>query len=177
MTDIPAWLVPAPSQEADKPSTSKSISESKPKPALELLHMTYENMFESILVEISNGRPLKQILNDDVRRVEYEHLLRWIHSDEMRKSRYQEAQELGTEMLASEIIEIADAQDSMEDVARSTLRINARKFVMGAWNRKRYGDIKQVEQSVTVDISAAMEQAEQRIASGVLIEGEYERGE
>lgn len=172
--EIPEWLVPIQTESHTPNPEPKAVAA---KPALELLHMTYENMFESLLVEISNGRPLKQVLNQDVRRIEYEHLLRWIHSDETRKGRYQEAQELGTEMLASEIIEIADAEDSMEDVARSTLRINARKFVMGAWNRKRYGDIKQVEQNVTVDIGVAMEQAEKRIAKGLVIEGEYERSE
>lgn len=166
---IPDWLSPTTQVTAVTPT--KTAKQTK----LELLHLTYETMFEGILLQISSGIPLKEILRNDLREVEYEFFLRWIHKDEERKMRYHEAQELGTEVLASEIIEIADGQNSFEDVQRSKLRIDARKFVMGAWNRKRYGDVKQVEQNVNVNLVDAMEAANQRVIDAKeinVIEGE-----
>ena len=77
--------------------------------------------------------------------------------------RYYEAQAIGAEVIAQQILEIADAQDSMEDVNRSTLKINTRKWLLGVWNRKRFGDIKQIEQNVNIDLSQAMQDAQERL--------------
>jgi hypothetical protein len=51
----------------------------------------------------------------------------------------------------------------MEDVARSTLRVGTRKWLLGVFNRKRFGDVKQIEQNVNVSLSEAMSDAQQRI--------------
>jgi hypothetical protein len=75
-------------------------------------------------------------------------------------------------MVASEMLEIADASDSLEDVARSTLRINTRKWLLGVWNRKRFGDVKQIEQNVTIDMGAAMADAQKRVESARTIDVE-----
>lgn len=129
----------------------------------ELNEVTYGAMFEHVIVKIAEGIPLKAILREDYRQPEYEHFLRWVHKDESRKARYFEAQEIGAEMISSELLEIADADDSLEDVARSTLRINTRKWLLGVWNRKRFGETKQIEQNVTIDITAAMAAANERL--------------
>jgi len=90
--------------------------------------------------------------------------------DETRKNRYYEAQEIGAEIVSHQILGIADASDSLEDVARSTLRINSRKWLMGVWSRKRFGDIKQVDQNITIDLSAAMQEAQQRLDNARTVE-------
>lgn len=153
---LPQWLsvTPAPTQ----PSSNRQLNR-------ELNEVTYTAMFEHVLVKIAEGIPLKEILREDYRQPEYEHFLRWVHRNEQRKNRYFEAQEVGAEIIASELLEIADADDSLEDVARSTLRINTRKWLLGVWNRKRFGDIKQIEQNVTIDILAAMQAANDRLAT------------
>jgi hypothetical protein len=51
----------------------------------------------------------------------------------------------------------------MEDVNRSTLRANDRKWKMGVMNRKRFGDVRQIDQNVTIDLSGAMQQAQERL--------------
>jgi hypothetical protein len=35
--------------------------------------------------------------------------------------------------------------------------------LLGVWNRKRFGEIKQIEQNVTIDILAAMQAASERV--------------
>lgn len=166
---LPQWLSVTPvtpdSQTQNLPAPTSSSSPSNRQLNRELNEVTYNAMFEHVIVKIAEGIPLKAILRDDYRQPEYEHFLRWVHKDENRKNRYFEAQEVGAEIIASELLEIADADDSLEDVARSTLRINTRKWLLGVWNRKRFGEVKQVDHNVTVDILAAMEAADKRLAA------------
>ena len=142
-------------------------------PKKELLEKQFEIFFETILDKISRGINLKEILRDDQRDFDYTQLLRWIHKDPMRKSRYYEAQEIGSEMIAAEILEIADG-DGLEDVQRSKLRIDSRQFLIKTWNRKRYGDVKTLEVNQNISITAALEQANQRLASRVIDHDEIE---
>jgi hypothetical protein len=125
-------------------------------------------MYDYILEQIALGEPLKKALALDVREPDYGKFLRWIHADEDRKNRYYEAQMIGSEIIADDMIEIADADDTIEDVQRSTLRINTRKYLLSVWNRKRYGDIRQVEQTVNVSIVDAMERAQQRLMDNTI---------
>jgi hypothetical protein len=156
--EMPDWLTPV-----SVSHDSHNSSSIEPVTRKQLEHTTFENMFEWVLVKIAEGIPLKEILRTDFRQPEYEKFLRWMHTDETRRARYYEAQEIGAEIIASEMLAIADADDSLEDVQRSTLRINTRKWVLGVWNRKRFGDVKQIEQNVTIDIGAAMAAADQRV--------------
>jgi hypothetical protein len=153
--ELPSWMTQA-------PATSKK----------ELQEKQFEIFFETILDKISRGINLKEVLRDDQRDFDYTQLLRWIHKDPMRKSRYYEAQEIGSEMIAAEILEIADAVDSVEDVQRSKLRIDSRQFLIKTWNRKRYGDIKTLEVNQNISITAALEQANQRLSIGRVIDHE-----
>ena len=123
-----------------------------------------------MLNKIAQGINLKEILRDDQRDFDYTQLLRWIHKDPQRKSRYYEAQEIGSEMIAAEILEIADgnADGIPEDVQRSKLRIDSRQFLIKTWNRKRYGDVKTLEVNQNISITAALEQAQARLPGRVI---------
>lgn len=123
---------------------------------------TFEATFDRVLEIVSTGQPLRAALGDDPRNLDYARFLRWVMSDERRKERYYEAQATGSEVVATQMLEIADASDTMEDVQRSTLRINTRKWLMGVWNRKRFGEVKQIDQTVTIDMVGAMEAARKR---------------
>ena len=155
--ELPSWMTQV-------PTTSVT-------PKKELLEKQFEIFFETILDKISRGINLKEILRDDQRNFDYTQLLRWIHKDPMRKSRYYEAQEIGSEMIAAEILEIADG-DGLEDVQRSKLRIDSRQFLIKTWNRKRYGDVKTLEVNQTRSLTAALEQANQRLSIGRVIDAE-----
>ena len=144
-------------------------------PKKELQEKQFEIFFETILDKISRGINLKEILRDDQRDFDYTQLLRWIHRDPQRKSRYYEAQEIGSEMIAAEILEIADGVNDSgvpEDVQRSKLRIDSRQFLIKTWNRKRYGDVKTLEVNQNISITAALEQANQRLVNGITIDHE-----
>jgi hypothetical protein len=65
--------------------------------------------------------------------------------------------------MAGEIIEIADADDSLEDVNRSKLKIDTRKWLMGAHNRKKYGATTSIEMTGGISITGALAAAQARI--------------
>lgn len=159
--ELPSWMTQV-------PTTSVEPSQA---PKKELLEKQFEIFFETILDKISRGINLKEILRDDQRDFDYTQLLRWIHKDPQRKSRYYEAQEIGSEMIAAEILEIADG-DGLEDVQRSKLRIDSRQFLIKTWNRKRYGDVKTLEVNQNISITAALEQANARLIQGSVIDHE-----
>ena len=181
MNALPQWLTPAPhlsaNSNAPAPEDEQDLDPENPdavKRAIILRRenalmrrqfeeQTFEAVFDDILEHIASGQPLTAFVEMRPLAFDYQRCLSWIMRDETRKNRYYEAQEIGAEIVSHQILGIADASDSLEDVARSTLRINSRKWLMGVWSRKRFGDIKQVDQNITIDLSAAMQEAQDRL--------------
>ena len=156
-TGLPTWLS-VPDLPPPKPS----------KGARELLHTQYAIMFESFIEQVYRGRSLRSLVEDDPRLVSYEDFLRWIKRDPQRHERFKEAQEARTEFLAGEILEIADGVGaidpaSSDTVNRDKLRIDTRKWLMSAHNKKRYGESKQIELAGSVSITEALQQAQSRV--------------
>ena len=148
-TLLPDWLDPAP-----------------PKPSPEgkaLVLVQYEQVFMRAIDSIAHGKSLSQVLRDDQRDIDYNDFYRWIKKDPTRKSLFDEAQELRTEFMAGEIIEIADADDSLEDVNRSKLKIDTRKWLMGAHNKKKYGATTSIEMTGGISITGALAAAQARV--------------
>ena len=164
---IPDWLALGQSQGANSsltpPAASHSVTAHKRK-TKEAQEAAFLAMFERVLGEMVQGRTLKNIIEHDVRQIDYEAFFRWIKRDPVRSERYREAKELRTEWWAGRLVEIAEADDSTEDVARSRLRVDTLKWLMGADNRKTYGDTKQVEINQSISITAALEMARARIS-------------
>lgn len=175
---LPQWLIP---EDKDVPATTDIHSSELPdlsrhsqlvvetrkaKNQLEL--MAYEAVFDRALEEIAAGQPLSAVIEADHRSLSYQRFLSWVHRDEERKAKYYQAQEVGAEVVFEQMLEIADADDSLEDVARSTLRINTRKWRLAILNRKRFGEVKQIEQNVTIDLGAAMQEARDRVNARVI---------
>ena len=158
--DTPAWLTQTPDPQTDTANR------------LALRDQTFTNMFEWVIERVAEGMSLSSILKEDFRHTKFEGFSRWIHADDTRKNRYYEAQEIAAETVSAQILEIADAEDSLEDVARSTLRINSRKWLVGVWNRKRFGETKQVEQTITIDLGEAMAAAQQRVSDARTVDVE-----
>jgi hypothetical protein len=149
VTLLPDWLEPTP-----------------PKPSPEgkaLVLVQYEQVFMRAIDSIAHGKSLSQILKDDQRDIDYNDFYRWIKKDPTRKQLFDEAQEMRTEFMAGEIIEIADADDSLEDVNRSKLKIDTRKWLMGAHNRKKYGATTSIEMTGGISITGALAAAQARI--------------
>ena len=70
---------------------------------------------------------------------------------------------VGAEVIKQQMLMIADADDSLEDVNRSTLRINTRKWMLSVMDKKRFGDTKQIDQTVTINLQDAMQVAQERL--------------
>jgi DNA primase len=156
-SQLPNWLS-VPDPEPIKPS----------KEAKALLHLEYEHIFERVIEDIYRGRSLQSLIQDDHRVVSYEDFLRWIKRDPQRYERFKEAQEMRTEFIAAEILEIADGVESVDPSApdtvnRDKLRIDTRKWLMGAHNKKRYGETKQIEFAGQISITEALAQAQARV--------------
>jgi hypothetical protein len=155
---VPDWLTAQPQQPA------QVVQAQRRRVTKDLLLATFEQTFERVLTEMAKGRTLKSVIVGDVRDLDYDAFWRWIKQDSMRYERYREAKELRTEWWAGRIIEIAEAEDSIEDVARSKLKIDTYKWLMGADNRKQYGESKQIEVNQSISIISALQQANNRIA-------------
>lgn len=151
---LPSWLAPA--------LTRQEIAEMRRAEEVR----AFEAAFDRILERVSSGTSVKHAIEDDFHDHDYGRYLRWIHKDPDRKARYYEAQEIGAEVMSHEIVEIADGLgDIIEDHQRSRLRIEVRQFLIKTWNRKRFGDVKQNDVTVTVNLNDAMSAAEKRLLS------------
>jgi len=189
MNALPQWLTPAPHHSTTPsngpaPEDEQDIDPENPDALRKAIvlrrenalmrrqfeEQTFEAVFDDIIEHIASGQPLTAFVEMRPLAFDYQRCLSWIMRDETRKNRYYEAQEIGAEIVSHQILGIADASDSLEDVARSTLRINSRKWLMGVWSRKRFGDIKQVDQNITIDLSAAMQEAQQRLDNARTVE-------
>ena len=175
-SSVGAVVTPGQVDELDKIELPQWLSVPDPKPIApskamrELVHSQYASIFERVIEQIYRGRSLASLLEDDHREISYEDFLRWIKRDPMRHERFKEAQESRTEFIAGEILEIADAEDSIEDVQRSRLKIDTRKWLMGAWNRKRYGETKTLEMAGSISITGALAAARERLIEAEVVD-------
>lgn len=126
--------------------------------------ITFEALFDEFLDMVrENSLGVTQLFENDPRSPSLKKFIAWVMRDENRKAQYYEAQAIGAEVLFVEQSSIVDAKDTLEDVNRSTLRANDRKWKMGVMNRKRFGDVKQIDQNVTVDLVGAIDRANERL--------------
>lgn len=160
---VPDWLYVAP--------TAIVKSKANSKVSASLRDVQYPAMFAHYLSRIEMGEPLHKIIDEDLREPSYRHFMSWILRDPERKADYYRAQEVGAEIVASELLKIADSEDSLEDVARSSLRISTRKYLLGVWNKKRYGEVKSVELGGTINIANILDGAMARAET--VVDAEY----
>ena len=160
--ELPDWL--SSHNSSDQPIVDPSQRHRLTK---ELQEATFAAMFERVLDEVIRGRTLKSILAMDMRPVDYAAFSAWINRNPQRKERYKEAKELRTEWWAGRVIEIAEG-DELADVQRDKLRIDTYKWLMGADNRKTYGDSKQVEINQSISVLSALDAA--RARAGITID-------
>ena len=153
--ELPDWL--------SAPDQTPPLSPTVLKAQTDLMLTQYEIVFMRVIEQIAAGRTFQSVIRDDFREFEHGAFLRWIKRDPERHQLYKEAKELRTETWANEIIEIADADDSIEDVARSKLRIDTRRWLMGTDNRKQYGEVKTIDVGGQISILGALAAADSRV--------------
>jgi DNA primase len=176
--DHPSFIGTVVTGESSLPNWLSVPDPKPPKPtreAKELLHLEYEHIFERVIEDVYRGRSLQSLIEDDHRVVSYEDFLRWVKRDPVRHERFKEAQEMRTEFLAGEILEIADGIESVDPTSNDTvnrdkLRIDTRKWLMSAHNKKRYGETKQIELGGSISITEALAQAQARVIEAEVID-------
>lgn len=119
----------------------------------QLRQLELEGMFYRALPLISGGGSITAFLRLQNPPTEFDEFYRFVRRDPKRLKEYEEAEEIGAEYLVSEMIPIADGDPAYstyenEDVNVRKLRIDARKWKVEKWFRKKYGD------KTTVDITS-----------------------
>ena len=159
ITDIPDWLI------VEQPTKTQ-------REVREIANIQYEVLFERALPQLAANITLADICREHHTQADPNKFRAWILRDDSRAQRYYDALSIAADVMEEEIIRIADAVDTMEDVQRSTLRINTRKFIMAVRNKRRYGETKQVDLNVTNVQQSHLEAIRQ-----LAIEGTCERVE
>ena len=133
-TSIPAWL------QALEPTEPKPISPLE----LALLRKqdmldTFEKIFDPAMEALADGTSIVKFLQSDHRSLSAGRFMRWIMDDPQRYRAYLRSHEVAMELISNDLIPIADGKDDpMEDVARSKLRVDARKLMMGFNAKDRF---------------------------------------
>ena len=166
--EIPDWMIPQPTRE------QRAIIEQGRRDAIAYQTAVFELIFDDVLDHVARSEPVGTWFEKDPRRLDHAQFLRWVYKDKDRKNKYREAQIIAAEVTFDQILIIADAEDSMEDIARSTLRVNSRWKKLEVLDRDRFGQKKQIDQNVTIDLGDAMRLGEERARNRV-IEGRAER--
>lgn len=121
-----------------------------------------EELFNDILIEIaSTSKGLFKICEE--KGLNVRSFYRWIKEDEEKSHRYARARDEQADLLADQIISIADdrtgdlvdsefgQQGNAANVQRSKLQVEARKWIAAKLKPKKYGDKVEVEQNVNVN--------------------------
>jgi hypothetical protein len=110
-----------------------------------------ETILNTIFIEINKGRAVRTILKDEGM-PDVTTFYRWIDNNEEKSKQYVRACENRADAIFDEIIDIADDRSGdkkvtehgevidNEFIARSRLRIDARKWIASKLNPKKYGD-------------------------------------
>lgn len=101
-------------------------------------------------------------------------IIDWVIEDEEFAKQYAHAKELMADRMADEIREISDdgSNDWMdregmragdhEHIQRSKLRVDTRKWLMSKMMPKKYGEFKQVDQTITQTVTVSLEERHAR---------------
>lgn len=117
-----------------------------------------KNMLFEIISMIENGENLKNACAaHNIKPQLFNHHLR---SNKEAAISYARALELRADLLADEIIEIAD---TATDAAKARNQIETRKWVASKHNSKKYGDRIDLNVSMAIDISATLNEAQARL--------------
>ena len=119
-----------------------------------LERQTFEIAFEMALEAMAEGVTLQDFCREYHTQLSPARFRNWMFKDANRSVAYRRAKMIGAEAVEDELLRISDGKNpdgsaSLSDTNRDTLRINIRKWLLGVWNRKKYGDVKQVEQHIT----------------------------
>ena len=117
-----------------------------------------KELLADVISSVENGDSLKKACaKEGIKTQTFTHYLR---SDKEAAVAYARAIEIRADLMADEIIEIAD---TATDAAKARNQIDARKWVASKHYAKRYGERIDVNVTMQLDINAALEEAQSRL--------------
>jgi len=119
-----------------------------------------QELFDEICEKIANGESLRKICKDD-KMPNLTSVWKWLNNKEELSKQYARAREEQAETFVDEILDIADnTKDdtfidedgkliiNQEVIARSRLRVDARKWVASKLKPKKFGDYTKVQAEI-----------------------------
>lgn len=177
-TTVPTWLLGDSDLTLTQTSPEITLEQAlewsakeKARVIAEQLQLTYEIFFENSLELIAGGRNLADLINESPHDIIPGRYRTWLHKDKKRVERLREAQAIGAEAIEDEIMRIIDATDSLEDVQRSKLKLEGRKFLLQTYSRDRYANEKQPATSMSGGITINIGAVDSPYADGITIDG------
>lgn len=125
---------------------------------------TFEKLFEPAMEALIDGVSINKFLQNDHRNIRPGKFMQWIMDDPKRYETYLRANAIAMELVSNDLIQIADGRDDpMEDVARSKLRVDARKLMMGFNAKDRFTTTTKVDVATSISITTALQTARSRL--------------
>jgi len=135
----------------------------------ELPHIVTAEIGDAICEEVAGGKSLRECCRK--RDIPIANFFKALHSLPSLDEQYARAREARGELLADEIVAIADEADA-ENAYAVKVRVDARKWCAARMCRKVYGDSSEVKLSggvaVTMDMAERLEQLRQASSAPVL---------
>jgi hypothetical protein len=105
------------------------------------------SVFDSILIELMNGKSLTQVLKQPGMPTRYQ-LTKLLNEDEKARKRFEEARNIGYQFMFDEILDemndtskdIIDGRGNAAAVNRSKLKVNTLQWALARMLPKLYGD-------------------------------------
>ena len=154
---IPPWLTGAPVQEDP---VERLITERNAR---------YYEAMDTVLAAVEGGATPWEAVGYQVPSHEARSFMAWMMRDPERKRLMTQAQEVGSLGMFADTFSIVDGTDPLtagEDIARSRLRFEQRKWALGTVDKKRYGERREIDINQTIDIRGAIEDAKRRVIEG-----------
>lgn len=158
---LPEWL--SPPRPPPAPLSPALIQERSSLRAAQM-----DAVFVHLIDRISEGETIKDILRSDPRGVTYREMMVWIRIDPDRRNKYEDAIKIRAEGIIDEVIKIADAVDSLEDVARSKTRIDTRLKIAGFDNKERFAPTQTINVNTEISITRVNSRLDAAIARAML---------
>ena len=127
--------------------------------------------YNRILDNLSAGQSVSStLLEFGCSKVTVGRVMRWFLKDEGRKKEFLLAKEVGSEVMAEEMVDIADGKmdNKDEDIMLRALRVKTRGTIIAQNNKSRFG--KEATVKVNVDLQKALEDASKRAKEAENIE-------
>lgn len=159
VTPLPNWLTAG---EPPAPTLSKEAKALSP--------LQFEAVFPRVMDMIAEGYDMTQAVAELPVEINTGAFRRWVKKDPMRMQQLKDAEELRSEVWADKMMKHALGVYELEDVNRSKLVVDSYKWRIAADNRRKYGDVKQIELGGQISITAALAAANQRVIEAEIIE-------